>query len=98
MRSFIQIIGQQIVPMKIDFGWINPKKMQQNSLEIRRLYRLVSSSVVVTSIEDHKKTLHARTRAKYSNELCFEDKAFLRGRQCNINNNNNNNNKHIYNK
>ena len=59
--------------------------MQHINSRIQKLYPLISSSVTVTSSKDHNKMLQARTRDKSSNELCFEDKACLRGKQSNIN-------------
>jgi hypothetical protein len=41
MRSPIRTIDHQTVPMKVDLGWITPKKMQHITLGIRRLYHLV---------------------------------------------------------
>ncbi len=64
MRRHIQTVDQQTIPMKIDFGWITPQKMQHISSGIRKLYHLISSNVAVRSTQKLEKTLRARIRVK----------------------------------
>lgn len=64
IRSSIQIVDQQKVPIKINLWWIDSQSMQQFCLGIHKSYHLVLSSVTTTSREDPKKTLRVRTRVK----------------------------------
>ena len=63
LRSFVRAVDHQTIPMKVDLGWITSQKMQHISSEIRRLYRLVSSSIVVPSSQHHEKSLRAREQS-----------------------------------
>ena len=82
LRSYVRAIDHQTIPMKVDLGWITSQKMQHVSSAIRRLYRLVSSSIVVPSSQHHEKSLRAREQSHTINSA-LRTKQIIRERQCN---------------
>ena len=74
MRSFIRIIDQQTIPLKVDLGWTTSQTMQHSHTMFKRMYCLIPSRVVATNTEDHKKVLRARTRDKAFHNYAFRTK------------------------
>jgi hypothetical protein len=71
------------IPQKIELGWSDPFSIRQFCSTLRGSYRLVSSTTTTPRTVNDEKTLQAKEKViKPFSSICFEDKAFLRGRQC----------------